>query len=162
MHTQPKERKFPPEGERNDNLKKGTTETRSVSYLFDNVHLVYPTLPVKENNFSIVNQLKLLAVVNKAPVVVAGANHPFAGRLRLFTTNWTKIRYAKTSGAIQGYCIEWLDNTRTNVCPSMPSVFQGGDRVSGSRNQPNGKERGNRTHPAQVGGRIRPQHFPCA
>jgi hypothetical protein len=86
--------------------------------VFGSLPLVYPT--INNINSATVIQLQQLGVANIS-ITVAEQNQGFAGRLKLFKSNWDKICSDQwILHAIRGYHIEWLRHPYQRGQPHCP------------------------------------------
>ena len=107
--------------------------------MFESLYLVYPT--IDKNNSATVRQIEQLGVANIS-IAIAKQKQEFAGRLRLFKSNWDKICSDQwVLQAIRGYHIEWLHRPYQGERLHCPRFSQG-EGVSTIRNKPNVKKAG--------------------
>ena len=89
--------------------------------MFESLYLVYPT--INKNNSATVRQIEQLGVV--ISITIVKQKQGFAGRLRLFKSNWDKICSDQwVLQAIRGYHIEWLHCPYQGGRPHCPQFSQ--------------------------------------
>ena len=112
LEEQAEEENSAPRGERKEQpVKKGRTEqpdsrghlNNSFVFVFESLYLVYPT--INKNNSATIRQLGIANI----SITIVKQKQGFAGRLRLFKSNWDKICSDQwVLQAIWRYHIKWL------------------------------------------------------